>query len=374
MQSYSSLSADEITLLNVNQLKYAWQQEHDDRIAEAEVNKQLETELIMERASSELAVLCSTYPGDPCLLVNAMESFLPQHIQDEVSLTCFIRVGDSWASIQSTSSLEEGDHINNNNNNNNNINETTNTSMQKSQSNSDQAPYTRSPHIIQSNFLDSIAHESQAGKYQTLKGSGSRSLCDRFIFNDIMGYKQKQNANVNEKENQQSNRGYSDAVGESKTNNANVNAFGSTSTVDFLDDIRRSYDKDSNEDTNSDVDDDDDYDRGNSSDINYDRVLNSSYVIATLTRSMWFVTPKNGSAFRYNRNNRTSRMNNSNDNDNDDRDRDRESENGYNYENGNSSTINRNRLNNIEQLCYDAVNLMTGELWFTFLKNKSNFF
>ncbi len=39
------LTSDELTLLNVNQLTFAWQQEHDRRIAESDIIEDLKAEL-----------------------------------------------------------------------------------------------------------------------------------------------------------------------------------------------------------------------------------------------------------------------------------------------------------------------------------------
>ena len=81
-----------LTYLHVNQLKTAWQCEHDDLVAEQAINAKL-TETIgnlkaevedtqgqadVATARAELGILNSCNPGCPNLLVNAVMEILPR--------------------------------------------------------------------------------------------------------------------------------------------------------------------------------------------------------------------------------------------------------------------------------------------------------
>ncbi len=108
-----------LTYLHVNQLKTAWQCEHDDLVAEQVINAKL-TETIghlkteiedrqgqvdIATARAELGILNSCNPGCPNLLVNAVMEILPrpsiEGLGEEdgfMSLKCCIR-GEKWAIV-----------------------------------------------------------------------------------------------------------------------------------------------------------------------------------------------------------------------------------------------------------------------------------
>lgn len=318
----SGLTSDEITLLNVKQLKFAWQQERDCRMAECAITEQLkgelaersnvlaerELELNISNARSELALLCNTYPSDPCLLISAVESFLPQELQEDVALTCFVRVGDSWACLHSSAVLDDArpagkkGYINElDGSYNGDISDYESTGM-------------HAPHVMHSPDLDRIAHDSTSGSVASLQSIG----ITRQVFCNVMGFDGGEAAFSSESKHE-SFQGYA-------------------TESDYIDDIRCTYGR-----------------RGHhSSDVNYEEVLRTSYCVVAMTRCMWFAVPRDGSLFD-GRHETPAKLTESSSADADDAD---------------DYPLDRVKAR-VRASCSEAASLLTQEHWFGFLKTSS---
>jgi hypothetical protein len=116
-----------LTYLHVNQLKHAWQCEHDDLVAEKEVNGKLResieymkmeleganAKVDIERARADLGVLSTCNPGRPDILVDSIVEILPRPniaglTQNDpfMRLTCCIR-SDRWVVIGSDRAVDD---------------------------------------------------------------------------------------------------------------------------------------------------------------------------------------------------------------------------------------------------------------------------
>ena len=107
-------TSEHLTMQHVNQLKSAWKREHDDHMAEKDMNQRLNAnvndlraeledariQIEIERAKGELGVLSTCNVGKPDVLVNALTEILPALPKASMCLSACIRVGDSWVCLE----------------------------------------------------------------------------------------------------------------------------------------------------------------------------------------------------------------------------------------------------------------------------------
>jgi hypothetical protein len=107
-------TSEHLTMQHVNQLKSAWKREHDDHMAEKDMNQRLNVNvndlraeleeacirIEIERAKGELGVLSTCNVGKPDVLVNALTEILPALPKASICLSACIRVGDSWVCLE----------------------------------------------------------------------------------------------------------------------------------------------------------------------------------------------------------------------------------------------------------------------------------
>lgn len=107
-------SVEALTLMTIQQLKYALQSE-SDRAAGLEAECALlhqhnaaltaelesrEREVETESACLQLTLQSTTHhPTSPGFLPRALHSLLPPHFEAAVALTCLVRVGESWTAL-----------------------------------------------------------------------------------------------------------------------------------------------------------------------------------------------------------------------------------------------------------------------------------
>jgi tRNA U34 5-methylaminomethyl-2-thiouridine-forming methyltransferase MnmC len=115
------LTSDQVTAAQINQLKEEWQKANAELVRYKELAFNLQTkieklssalesseqQLELEAFKSYMAQICATNPSSPILLVKELAKSLPKFDVFDLVATAFIRTGESWIALSSSSIFQE---------------------------------------------------------------------------------------------------------------------------------------------------------------------------------------------------------------------------------------------------------------------------
>lgn len=118
-------TAEQLTAVQINQLKDAWQRANAELIKYKDIafNLQQKVEnltatinescmqLELESAKSQLSQVCCSNPSKPVFLVKELSRLLPRMNYHSLVATAFVKTGESWIALSSSTVTQETIHF-----------------------------------------------------------------------------------------------------------------------------------------------------------------------------------------------------------------------------------------------------------------------
>lgn len=114
-------TTEQLTLVQINQLKDAWQRANAELVKYKDIAFNLQqkvenltsaindsyNQLELETAKSQISQSCCANPNKPVLLVKELSKVLPKMNYHSLVATAFIKTGESWIALSSSSVTQE---------------------------------------------------------------------------------------------------------------------------------------------------------------------------------------------------------------------------------------------------------------------------
>lgn len=114
-------TSEQLTVAQIHQLQEAWQRANAELIKYKDIAYNLQqkvenlsatinasySQLELETAKSQVSQLCCTYPDKPILLIRELSKALPKMNYHSLVATAFIKTGESWIALSSSSATQE---------------------------------------------------------------------------------------------------------------------------------------------------------------------------------------------------------------------------------------------------------------------------
>lgn len=114
-------TSEQLTVAQIHQLQEAWQRANAELIKYKDIAYNLQqkvenlsatinasySQLELETVKSQVSQLCCTYPDKPILLIRELSKALPKMNYHSLVATAFIKTGESWIALSSSSATQE---------------------------------------------------------------------------------------------------------------------------------------------------------------------------------------------------------------------------------------------------------------------------
>ena len=121
LDDIQSATSDQLTMHQINQLKEAWQHANAELIRYKDIAHNLQqkvehltkslnessSQLELESVRSQLSQLGCSFPNKPVLLIKELSKTLPKMNYHSLVATAFIKTGESWIALSSSSLCQE---------------------------------------------------------------------------------------------------------------------------------------------------------------------------------------------------------------------------------------------------------------------------